>query len=63
MLQHVLLHGSMSVMLALSSLIKLVPRTGLLAPEALDPRPFLETLDRWGVRLRFQREIETDHFL
>ena len=35
----------------------------LLSPEALDPRPFLETLDRWGVRLRFRREVETDRFL
>ena len=40
-----------------------VPRTGRLSPEALDPRPFLETLDRWGVRLRFRREVETDCFL
>ena len=35
----------------------------LISPEALDPRPFLETLDRWGVRLRFRREVETDRFL
>jgi len=35
----------------------------LMSPEALDPRPFLETLDRWGVRLRFRREVETDRFL
>ena len=34
----------------------------LISPEALDPRPFLETLDRWGVHLRFQREVETDRF-
>jgi saccharopine dehydrogenase-like NADP-dependent oxidoreductase len=40
-----------------------VPRTGLLSPEVLNPRPFLETLDRWGVRLRFRREVETDRFL
>ena len=35
----------------------------LMSPEALEPRPFLETLDRWGVRLRFRREVETDRFL
>lgn len=35
----------------------------LMSPEALDPRPFLETLDRWGVRLRFRREVEIDRFL
>jgi saccharopine dehydrogenase-like NADP-dependent oxidoreductase len=40
-----------------------VPRAGLLAPEALQPRPFLEVLERWGVRLHCRRETQTDRFL
>jgi saccharopine dehydrogenase-like NADP-dependent oxidoreductase len=40
-----------------------VPRAGLLAPEALEPRPFLEMLERWGVRLHFRREAQTHRFL
>jgi saccharopine dehydrogenase-like NADP-dependent oxidoreductase len=40
-----------------------VPCTGLLSPEALEPRPFLEMLERWGVRLHFRYEEETDSFL
>jgi saccharopine dehydrogenase-like NADP-dependent oxidoreductase len=39
------------------------PRAGLLAPEALEPRPFLEVLERWGVRLYFRHETQTDRFL
>ena len=40
-----------------------VPGAGLLAPEALQPRPFLEVLERWGVRLHCRREIQTYRFL
>lgn len=40
-----------------------VTSTGLLAPEALEPRPFLEVLERWGVRLHFRHEAETESFL
>jgi saccharopine dehydrogenase-like NADP-dependent oxidoreductase len=40
-----------------------VPRAGLLAPEALQPRPFLDVLERWGVRLHYRRETQTDRFL
>jgi saccharopine dehydrogenase-like NADP-dependent oxidoreductase len=39
-----------------------VRRAGLLAPEAIQPRPFLEILERWGVRLHFRCETQTDHF-
>jgi saccharopine dehydrogenase-like NADP-dependent oxidoreductase len=39
-----------------------VPLTGLLAPEVLDPRPFLEVLERWGVRLHLRHEEATDRF-
>ena len=40
-----------------------VPGAGLLAPEALPPHPFLAVLERWGVRLHYRRETQTDRFL
>jgi len=40
-----------------------VPGAGLLAPEVLQPPPFLEVLERWGVRLYCRRETQTDRFL
>jgi saccharopine dehydrogenase-like NADP-dependent oxidoreductase len=40
-----------------------VPRAGLLAPETLQPRPFLEVLERWGVHLHYRRGTQTDRFL
>ena len=39
-----------------------VPVSGLLSPEVLEPRPFLEALERWGVRLQVRRETTTERF-
>jgi saccharopine dehydrogenase-like NADP-dependent oxidoreductase len=39
-----------------------VTTPGLLAPEALNPRPFLAVLERWGVQLRLLREEVSDRF-
>lgn len=40
-----------------------ISQTGLLAPEALPPRPFLDVLEGWGVRLYIRREECTDRFI
>lgn len=37
-----------------------VPTAGFLAPEALEPWPFLEDLEHRGVRLHFVREESPD---
>ena len=39
-----------------------VPITGLLAPEALPARPFLDVLEHWGVQLHLRREESTNRF-
>lgn len=39
-----------------------VPTAGLLAPEVLPPRPFLEVLESWGVDLCIRHEERTTRF-
>jgi saccharopine dehydrogenase-like NADP-dependent oxidoreductase len=55
--------GTIGVAVARLLVLGQAPRAGLLAPEALEPRPFLEVLERWGVRLYFRHETHTDRFL
>lgn len=39
-----------------------IPMSGLLAPEVLAPRPFLDALEHWGVQLDMRREERTNRF-
>ena len=39
-----------------------VAKTGLLAPEVLPPRPFLDALERWGAELYLRREESANRF-
>jgi saccharopine dehydrogenase-like NADP-dependent oxidoreductase len=42
--------------------LRQVPTPGLLAPEMLDPYPFLEALEQFGIRLRLLREESSARF-